>query len=421
MARPPGSFWPVEAFVALRYLRPRRTFVSAITVLSVLGVTLAVMVLIVVLSVMAGFERDLRDKIIGFTAHLTVTNGGILEDYAPLLAKLDREPGVVGAAPFITGPVVAEFGNRNSGPFLRGIDPAAEEKILPLRKSLIAGEFELRGESVLVGDEWARRYHAEVGDKVVVYGPRQLNSLRRLRGGDRSVVLPAELLITGIFRTGLYDYDLNFFVTSLETAQDLYDLPHGVHGIAVRIADPLKAQALKEKLDHDLAYPLQARTWMDQNRSLFSAIATERVAMTFILFFIMIVAAFGLCSTLITITVQKAREIGVLKALGARDGQILGIFVLHGLVVGVIGAVTGVGLAAVILHYRNPFRDFLNHRLGLDLFPPDVYNFSSLPADVSLPQVASIAGAAVVICMLAALIPARAAAGLEPVKALRYE
>ncbi|HEY8966501.1 MAG TPA: ABC transporter permease [Candidatus Methylacidiphilales bacterium] len=418
----------LELKVALRYLRPRRTFVSAITVLSVLGVTLAVAVLIVVLSVMAGFEKELENKIIGFNAHLVVSAGGLVEDYPSLVAKLQKEPGVLGAAPYVSGPVFAVYRDggkdHTSAPILRGVDPDAEEKVLPLKKYLIAGEFELRGDSVLVGREWAWRNQAFVGDKVTLYGTRQLRSLQKQKGQGKGqdLVLPTELTITGIFETGMYEYDLNFFLCSLDTAQYVSDLPDGtVNGISLRVADPLRASPVRDRINADFPAPVHARTWADMNRTLFTAIATEKTVMTFILFFIMIVAAFGLCSTLITITVQKAREIGLLKALGARDGQILGIFVVHGLVVGVIGAVLGVGLAALALHYRNPFRDFLGQRLGIDLFPPEVYNFSSIPAEVSLGQVGAIAGAAVVVCMLAALIPARSAARLDPVEALRHE
>jgi len=412
----------LELSVALRYLKPRRTFVSAITVLSVLGVTLAVAVLIVVLSVMAGFERELQEKIIGFNAHVVVTSGGIVEKYPDLVAKLQKEPGVLGAAPYVTGPVFTIFQGHTNAPMLRGIDPVAEERVLPLRRYLVSGEFELRGDSVLVGREWAWRNQAYVGDKISVYGPRQLQGLQGSAGKGRELVLPTELTITGIFETGLYEYDLNFLLTSLETAQYLYNLPEGsVHGVALRVPDPLRAGPVRDRINADFAAPVHARTWSDMNRTLFTAIATEKTAMAFILFFIMIVAAFGLCSTLITITVQKAREIGLLKALGARDGQILGIFVVHGLIVGVLGAVLGVGLAALALHYRNPFRDFLGHRLGIDLFPAEVYNFASIPAEVSFGQVGAIAGVAVVVCMLAALIPARSAARLDPVEALRHE
>ena len=412
---------PLEAFVALRYLRPKRNFVSVITVLSVLGVTLAVMVLIVVLSVMAGFETQLRDKIIGFNAPVVVSGGSLLPDYRELQAKLAKEPGVTGTSAYLIGPVFTRFAGRVYAPVIKGIDPDDEEKVLPLKQYLRAGQFELRGDSVLVGSEWAHRNQAWVGDKILFYGPRQLKSLEAARDPRQAITLPSELTIQGVFETGRFEYDLDYMLVSLETAQYLYGAGDAVQGVALGMRDPMRADALKQRLNKELPFPLHAQTWMDLNSSLFGAIAMERTVMAFILFFILLVAAFGLCSTLITVTVQKAREIGVLKALGATDRQIQGIFVGHGLVVGVIGSVTGVALAALVLHYRNPFRDFLNHRLGLNVFPPDIYNFSAIPAEVSLVQVGAIAGAALVVCMAAAWLPARAAARLDPVEALRYE
>lgn len=412
---------PFELFLALRYLRPRRTFVSVITFLSVGGVTLAVMVLIVVLAVMAGFERELRDKVIGFNAHLVVGNGEILRDVATRQAEVASKPGVIGVAPFVSGPVIVNCRDKITTPILRGVDIEAEEKIIPLKKYIIAGESNLDGESVLVGREWAARNGVFVGDKILVYAPRQLESLRQSGSGSQSVVLPTELVITGVFQTGLFDYDLNFLVTSLANAQYLYNLSDGVHGLAVRVTDPMQVDALKKTLNDHWVYPLQARTWMDQNRPLFAAIATERVAMAFVLFFIMIVAAFGLCSTLITITVQKTAEIGLLKALGASDGQVRGAFVAHGLIVGIIGAVSGVMLAGVTLFYRNDFRFFLAQKFGINIFSADIYQFAQIPSEISPALVFVIASAGVLVCVLAALIPAQAAANLPPAQALRHE
>ncbi len=194
-----------------------------------------------------------------------------------------------------------------------------------------------------------------------------------------------------------------------------------MHGIAVRVKNPDDAQAVKDELNRTLPDTLHARTWMDDNRELFNAITTERVVMTFILFFIMVVAAFGLCSTLITITVQKSREIGLMKALGANDLQVCGVFLFHGVVVGVVGAVFGTASGLAILHFRNPFRDFLLTTFHVDVFNSKVYGLPDIPAVINPANVVIIAFSAVVICVLAALLPALNAARLAPARALRYE
>jgi lipoprotein-releasing system permease protein len=403
-----------------------------ITLLSVLGVTLGVTVLIVVLSVMEGFEKELRDKVIGFNAHLTITNGDILADPAATLAALREEPEILDAAAFISGPVMAQFGGRVSTPIIRGVPEGRDDSVVPLQRKIAFGEYDLSGNTLLVGEEWARRNGAMVGDKILLYGPRHFDSLRlnyeaQQKGAAEEApavaVLPNEYIISGIFATGMQEYDLNFFIISLLNAQRLYKLEDGVHGVQVRVKDPDPTSVfpLVKRLNERFQRPLVARSWMDQNRPLFNAIATERVVMSFILLFIMIVAAFGLCSTLITITVQKGREIGVLKAMGARDGQIRWIFALHGLIVGALGAVIGTGLGLTVLAFRNSARDFLDSSFDVDVFSAEIYEFPNIPAVIDPVTVALIALTAVAICVLAALIPAQTAARLDPARALRYE
>ncbi|TFE67316.1 ABC transporter permease [Methylacidiphilum sp. Yel] len=413
---------PFSLFLALRYLRPRRSFVSVITLLSVLGVSLGVAVLVIVLSVMAGFSLELEKKIIGFNAHLVVSNGEILSRPQAIMELVEKDPLVVGAAPFVSGPVMVEYASRITTPILRGINIDLEEKVIPIKKFLIAGSYDLEGESVIVGEEWAKHSDAYLGDKVLIYAPRHFQAFRdNYQKGKQTTILPSEFTITGIFRTGLYEYDASYFITSLANAQYLYSLGNGVHGVSIRIQNPLAANKVKERLNLRLQPPEEALTWIDQNKPLFSAIAIERIAMTFILFFIIIVAAFGLCSTLITITVQKSKEIGLLKALGARDDQILSIFVLHGFIVGVFGTLLGLVLASFSLYYRNSFRDFIGKHLGIDLFSADVYHFSTIPMVIDPLLVTGISFGAIFICILAAWIPAMNAAKLTPAKALRYE
>ncbi|MBX7157658.1 MAG: ABC transporter permease [Verrucomicrobiae bacterium] len=413
---------PFELFLALRYLKPKRTFVSIITVLSLLGVTLGVMVLIIVISVMSGFEKDLREKVMGFTAHITITNYEILRDYQNILIRVQKDPEVVGVSPFVMGPVLVNFQERISTPAIRGIDPAREESVIGLKHFIVAGEFFLEGESVIIGDQYAEKNKIEVGDKILIFSPRHIEEFRRAaKTGKQETTLPTELLVTGIFSTGMYDYDANFILTSLETAQEMYGLGDGVHGIAVRLKDPLKAPEVKNRLNQQLKAPIRAYTWMDLNRQLFSAIAVERNVMFFLLLFIVVVAAFGLTSTLITITVQKSREIGVLKALGAKEYQILWVFLSHGLVVGVLGSLLGLGSGLLLLRFRNSVAQFLSQAFGIEIFPDEIYQFSSIPAQINEHSIVVICLSAVVICVLAALIPAWSAARLQPARALRYE
>ncbi len=419
---------PVELFLALRYLRPRRTFVSVITVLSFMGVTLGVMVLIVVLSVMAGFRERLDEKIIGFNAHITVTmaDGSVLYDFGKALDIIKQQPEVLAADTIIRGPVLVRHGGTHDGKmspaYIKSAPENGDDAVLPLKQFLKMGEYELRGDSVIVGSEWAKRNMALPGDQIEIYGPALLDAISHQRPGKNVVVpFPETPIIRGIFKTGQFDYDLNFFLVSTEMAQHLYGLGEGVHGVAVRVKEPFQAEAVKDRLNKILPPTLRARTWMDDNSDLFNAIATERVVMTFILFFVMLVAAFGLCSTLITITVQKSREIGLMKALGANDLQVCGVFLFHGILVGIVGAINGTVLGLLLLHYRNPFRTFLMNTFGIQVFSPSVYGLPEIPAVINPVNVALIAISAVVICVLAALIPALSAAKLAPARALRYE
>ena len=415
---------PVELFLALRYLRPRRSFVSVITVLSFLGVTLGVAALIVVLSVMAGFQQRLTEKIIGFKAHITVAmaDGSVLYDYDKLLDLIRLQPEVQAASPIIRGPVLVKFGHNISPAFIKSVPEEGDDSVLPLKQYLKMGDYELRGDSVIVGMEWAKRNGAFPGDKITIYGARCWNAFADQKPGEkRDLPLPDEPIIRGVFQTGQFDYDLNFLLVSTEMAQQIWGMQDAVHGIAVRVKDVDQAEAVKDHLNQILPSTLHARTWMDDNRDLFNAVGIERVVMACILCLILMVAAFGLCSTLITVTVQKSREIGLMKALGANDAQVCGVFLVHGTVVGVVGAVCGSALGLIILHYLNAFRDFLLYTFRIQVFSSSVYGLPEIPAVVNPLNIVIIAVSAVVICMLAALIPAINAATLAPARALRYE
>lgn len=426
---------PAPLFLAARYLKPKRTFLAVITLISVLGVTLGITVLILVMSVMTGFERELQRKVIGFDAHLLVTNNGLMDGWKDLVGKAEKTRGVVAAAPFVQGPVIVEFNHQRLAPKIRGIEPGLEQKVSDLTKFIIAGKLDLSGDNAVLGSELARTLGVKVGDVITVYSPgnlgevlEQIDKLKAKSGAKqadidslRQLVLPMELTVTGIFESGRYLYDSEFLLVPLHIGQELYGLGGSVHGLSVRTVDPNRAAEIKEELRPNLPEDFSCVTWMDLNRELFDAIAMERHVMFFLLMFIILVAAFGIMNTLITVTVQKTREIGVLKALGARTWQIVSVFVAQGMVVGIIGVASGLVLGMTLIRWRNEVSAWLSSALGVEIFPRSVYQFNEIPAEVVPTDVAMICICAFVICSLAALIPAWIASRLDPVKALRCE
>ena len=406
---------PFELFLGLRYLKPKRTFVSVITLISLAGVTIGVWVLIVVIAVMSGFDRELREKLMGMHAHVTVM-GGVIQHSDKLLKTALETPHVKAATPFAMGLVLIEFERRVATPYLKGIDPKREITVSKLGSYIKEGSLDLEGDKVVIGRELSSQYGIFLGDKITVYSPRNIEK----RGEE--VYLPMELTVTGIFESGMYEYDAGLIFTSLETAQELYSLGNAVQGIEITTDDPIAgARDVADALNSKLRPPLRAQTWAQMNQRLLGAIQVEKSVMFFILTFIIIVAAFGIMSTLITVTVQKTREIGVMKALGAASGKILRIFLLQGFIVGVFGVVIGIALGLLTVQNINPINHFLSHVVGIDLFPRDIYNFPSIPAFLTVQDLLTIGLSALVICTLAGVLPALRAARLEPVEALRYE
>ena len=427
---------PFELLLALRYLRPKRTFVSIITLISVLGVALGVAVLIIVISVMSGFDHDLREKILGFNAHLKINaldKSGTTEmmgNYADVMRLVSSNKNVRGVAPFVLGQVLVETEpadtnveeSLTAAPWIRGVDVNAESSVSVLPKSIIAGNFDLSGRGLVIGSNFANSLKLSVGDRVSIYAPADVKKMRDMRGkANEEAILPDDYTVTGIFSTGYFDFDENVIAVSLENAQDLYNLGDGVHGLMVMLRDPYQAPEVQRELEQALGQNYGVTTWMQENSAILGALIVEKNVMFYLLFFIVIVAALCILSAQITFVVQKTREIGMLKALGATNLQISGIFLGQSAIIGVLGVLAGCGLGILALAYRNEFLHFMNRLTGWELFPASIYGFGELPAVIAPRDIAVICVSSFVICILGGVLPAIRAGRLKPVEALRYE
>ena len=428
---------PFSLFLALRYLKPKRAFVSVITVLSVLGVALGIAALVVVIAVMSGFDRELRSHLVGFEPHLRIgSTTGPLRDWESLQDRLQKDyPTFQGISPYVMGPMLLEFDGRFTAATLRGVQPQGELKLIEIPKFIVpGGRYELDSEKCVIGCELAESLHIVLGDKISLHGPGNLTKvaeeLKRLEKEDpnaktikdiRSLVRPAELEVVGLFKSDVYQFDSSVVIVPLSVAQEIYDFEDAVHGIAIRTQDPDWAERIRKDLAAKLGDDFSVSSWMDADRTRLEAVVQERVMMIFILMFIIVVAAFSIANTLITIIVQKKREIGVIKALGASPLQIVSIFVGQGFVVGVMGNAVGLLLAWGALAWRNEARQLIIKFMHRDIFPAAVYQLNGIPAAITWQDILTICGTAMIICILAAYIPARFAAKLDPVKALREE
>jgi len=420
---------PFELFLALRYLRPKRTFVSVITLISVLGVALGVAVLIIVISVMSGFDHDLRDKILGFNAHLTVSQPGkTMKDFERVENLVAQNKNVRGVSPFVLGPVLIETaGDSNhpalqDAPMMRGVDPVSEGKVSRLPTYITDGKFDLGGRGILVGYDFAGNLHLAVGDHLSIYSAREIKKMKAAHDNKQDeAILPDDYEIKGIFQSGYYEYDARVVVVSLDNAQDLYDLNDSVHGLFVMLTDPYQAAEAKAELSRSLGGDYYVSTWMEQNSGILNALIVEKSVMFYLLFFIVLVAALCILSAQITFVIQKTREIGMLKSLGAARVQISSIFIFQSAVIGVTGVASGLGLGMLALVYRNPFLHFMDRMTGFELFPQSVYGFNGLPAIIAPRDVALICISSFIICLLGGVLPAIRAGRLKPVEALRYE
>jgi lipoprotein-releasing system permease protein len=419
---------PCELFLALRYLRPRWNFVSVITVISTVGVMLGVAVLIIVIAVMSGFDREWRERILSCNAHLKIVPpNGVMQNYQAGLRLLSNNPAVRGAAPFVMGQVMIMSQRTNEdqfvrGPVLRGVDPELEHTVSGLATNVRYGKFDLEGKGLVVGLEIARDMGLHVGDRLGVISPRSMKRMMKTHGQTNAeAILPDDFEVRGIFDAGFNDFNAMLVICSLENAQDLYALGDGVHGLFVTLKDPFAAEAVQQELRPLFPLHDHITTWKEDNAQIFGALATEKTMMYIILFVVFIIAAFAIVNSEITLAVSKFQDIGLLKSLGAANGQVMRVFLGHSMAVGFLGSGMGFALGRVFLHFINDILELVRHTMHFDMLPAAIYQVSRLPYEVLPLDVAIICGGGFVICALAGLVPAYLAARLDPVEALRHE
>ena len=417
---------PFELLIGLRYLKAKRksAFISIITFISTAGVALGVMALIVVLAVMTGFERDLKDKILGTNAHLVVIRSGApMENHATLMERLRSLPGVQAATPFIYNQVMLSTGRNVSGVVLRGIDPVTDRQVTRLAKSIVQGgmeQLEPQMQSgpeagILIGRELARHLNLALGDRVNVVSPTgtitPLGMMPKLR----------PFRVVGIFNTGMFEYDSSMAYISLTQAQSFFDLGNTVTGIQLKVADVYATGLLAQRINREFGPDLYARDWMQMNKNILFALKTEKVVMFIILTLIVLVAAFGIASTLFMVVMEKTRDIAILKAMGARSTSIMRIFVLEGVIIGTVGTLVGVLSGLLIAWNLEPIIDGVQRLTGKNFFSKDIYYLDHFPSQVVASDVLLISITAVVISFVATLYPAWQASRMLPAEALRYE
>ncbi|HUV85611.1 MAG TPA: lipoprotein-releasing ABC transporter permease subunit [bacterium] len=418
-----------ELFVARRYLtaKGKDAFLSVITLISVGGVAVGVMALVVVISVMNGFEINLREKILGTTAHITVLHVGRegITDYPTVATEVERVEGVEAVAPFVFVEGILSSKHDSIGAVIRGVDMASHRDISTIEDKIVEGtmDFDVAKKShlepklggyvppddgIVLGVELARNLGVDLNDTVTLISPQVIwNPLAPVPPKMKN------FRVVGIFDVGMYEFDSSLAYIDLETAQEFLAIPRKVNGLEVRVDDVFDAPAVSARINEAVGLPYFARDWTVTHEQLWTMLALEKHTMFVILTLIILVAAFNILSTLIMLVIEKTGEIGIMKAMGATNGAVVRIFVLNGLIIGTVGTAlglaAGLGLCRVLLKYQ-----FIE-------LPAEVYALRTLPVVVQPLDILLICVVALAISVAATIYPAWRAARLEPVEAIQHE
>ena len=412
-------FRPIELYIGLRYTRAKRRnhFISFISLISMLGLAVGVMALIVVISVMNGFEKELTDRILGMVAHATIA--GVNEPVREWQHAIDvakKNPHVLAAAPYVEGQALLR-GERNAPAIVHGVDTTLEPTVSDIDKKMLRGnltDLHAGGFGIILGNELAMKLGVDVGDKVTVFtddiNVTPVGAIPRARRFD----------VVGIFSVGFQEYDEGLAVVDMQDAEHLYQ-QDGPTGIRLRLDDMFQAWEVGRSLSENLGKYYRVEDWRNQHANFFSAVAMEKKVMFIILSLIVAVAAFNLVSTLVMLVTDKQADIAILRTLGISPGSIMGTFMVQGVIVGAFGILLGV-LGGVLLAVNLPgLVKWIEHTFHVEFLPADVYYISEVPSDMHWNDVGWIALIAFVFCLFATLYPARRAAKTQPAEALRHE
>jgi lipoprotein-releasing system permease protein len=415
-----------EWFIGLRYLKAKRkqAFISIITVISIAGVTVGVMALIVVLAVMSGFENNLKEKFLGTQAHihlLKATQEG-MDQYEEVIKEVEKVRGVVSAAPFIYTEVMLSSESNVFGVMLNGTDPDRAGKVTDLVRNMKAGSLQSLKEmgegnvpGIILGVELAKHLSVSVNDIIQMVSP--LGTITPMG------MMPKmkKFRVVGTFYSGMYEFDLKLAYISIESAQRFFNMGSRVTGIEIKTNDIYKAKEIGKEIQRRLGFTFWPQDWMEMNRNLFSALKLEKITMFIILVLIVLVAAFNIISTLIMVVMEKNKDIAILKSMGATSKGILKIFIIEGLVIGVVGTVFGTILGLGAAFNLEKITGFVENLFGFKILSGDVYYIDKLPSQVNPFDVGMIIITAIFISLLATLYPSWRASKLDPAEALRYE